>query len=174
MTLVINLFAGPGAGKSTTRAGVFHKLKLAGHNVEEAPEFAKELTWEKRQTALGCQTYIFANQLYALHRLQGQVAAVVTDSPLLLSLIYAPTDEPQSLSELVLDKWHSFNNINFFIERTKTYNPVGRNQTEQQAHGIDDTVFNTLKHLSIPFETVKGDNNAADYITDRVTYLLNS
>ena len=25
---VINLFAGPGAGKSTTAAGVFHRLKL--------------------------------------------------------------------------------------------------------------------------------------------------
>ena len=27
---VINLFAGPGSGKSTTCAGVFSKLKLAG------------------------------------------------------------------------------------------------------------------------------------------------
>lgn len=39
---VINLFAGPGSGKSTTCAGVFNKLKLAGINCEMALEYAKD------------------------------------------------------------------------------------------------------------------------------------
>lgn len=39
---VINLFAGPGSGKSTTCAGVFSKLKLAGVNCEMALEYAKD------------------------------------------------------------------------------------------------------------------------------------
>ena len=41
MTLVVNLFGGPGVGKSTLRAGVFHKLKLKLLNVEEVIEFVK-------------------------------------------------------------------------------------------------------------------------------------
>jgi hypothetical protein len=168
MTVVVNLFAGPGAGKSTTRAGVFHKLKLAGHNVEEAPEFAKELTWEKRQMAFTCQTYIFANQLYALHRLQGQVSAVITDSPLLLSNIYTPPEEPTSLHQLVMDKFNSFDNVNFLINRVKPYNPKGRNQNEDEAGSIDDTVYAYLKTMNIPFYPVDGDENAPDKIIERL------
>lgn len=168
MTLIVNLFAGPGAGKSTTRAGVFHKLKLAGYNVEEAPEFAKELTWEQRKMALGCQPYVFAHQLYSLHRLQGQVAAIITDSPLLLGNIYASPEEPNSLRQLVSDKFHSFDNINFYIQRVKPYNPSGRNQTEQEAHEIDGLVYDALVIYRIPHEIVKGDEYAVDYIVKQV------
>jgi len=44
-TIVVNLFAGPGAGKTTTMAGLFSKLKLDNIVCEMATEFAKELTW---------------------------------------------------------------------------------------------------------------------------------
>ena len=41
--IVVNLFAGPGSGKSTTCAGLFSKLKLAGIYCEMVLEYAKEL-----------------------------------------------------------------------------------------------------------------------------------
>ena len=34
MSLIINMFAGPGAGKSTTEEELFYKLKHDGYNVE--------------------------------------------------------------------------------------------------------------------------------------------
>lgn len=40
-TLLVNLFGGPGTGKSTTRAGLFNTLKLTGVNSEEVPEHAE-------------------------------------------------------------------------------------------------------------------------------------
>lgn len=46
---VINLFGGPGAGKSTTRAGLFHLMKLHGMNCEEFLEWVKQKT---RQSSL--------------------------------------------------------------------------------------------------------------------------
>ncbi len=46
-TLVINMFAGPGAGKSTLAAGTFFRLKCLGVNAEIAPEYAKDLVWEE-------------------------------------------------------------------------------------------------------------------------------
>lgn len=46
-TLIVNLVAGPGTGKSTTMAGVFYKLKSLGIDCEMVTEFAKELVWEK-------------------------------------------------------------------------------------------------------------------------------
>ena len=45
-TLVINLFSGPGVGKSTTAAMVFAKLKMNGVDCEMALEFAKEKVWD--------------------------------------------------------------------------------------------------------------------------------
>lgn len=168
MTLIVNLFAGPGAGKSTTRAGVFHKLKLAGYNVEEATEFAKDLTWEKRSTAFTCQPYIFGEQLFRMARLAGQVSAVVTDSPLLLSSIYAPEDEFDSFHQLVIDKFNSFNNINFYINRVKPYNPKGRNQDLEEAREIDWLVRDYLINMDIPYYEVNGDENAPDYIVGKV------
>ena len=46
-TLVINLCGGPGTGKSTLSANLFAKLKMAGVDVELAPEYVKDLVWEE-------------------------------------------------------------------------------------------------------------------------------
>ena len=39
MTKVINLFGGPGAGKSTIASGLFYHMKIAGYNVEMTGEW---------------------------------------------------------------------------------------------------------------------------------------
>ena len=44
---VINLFAGPGTGKSTTAAGLFYKMKSKGYMVELVTEFAKDLVYQE-------------------------------------------------------------------------------------------------------------------------------
>lgn len=43
----INLFAGPGTGKSTTAAGVFFEMKRSGMSVEYVTEYAKSLVFSK-------------------------------------------------------------------------------------------------------------------------------
>jgi len=45
--LIVDFFAGPGAGKSTTAADVFAKLKWRGVNAELIGEYAKDLTWSE-------------------------------------------------------------------------------------------------------------------------------
>lgn len=59
--LVVNLFGGPGVGKSTGAAKVFSELKLLGVNCELVGEFAKDKTWEHNSTALSCQEYVLVN-----------------------------------------------------------------------------------------------------------------
>lgn len=87
-TIVVNLFAGPGAGKTTTMAGLFSKLKLDNIVCEMATEFAKELTWEERWVALSNSIYVFAEQQYRLFKLSKKVDIIITDAPLLISYYF--------------------------------------------------------------------------------------
>lgn len=172
MTLIVNLFAGPGSGKSTTRAGVFHNLKLDGYDVEEVPEYAKILTWERRFMALSCQPHIFGEQLFALRRLEGQVEAIITDSPILLGLVYTKAGEHPGLNELTLHEFNKTKNLNIFIKRVKPFNPNGRNQTEEEARAIDEAILETLAKHNIPYRSVNGDQWAAYYISEIVKGII--
>lgn len=136
--LVLNLFGGPGSGKSTMAARVFSELKEKGYNAELVTEFAKDLTWEESHKVLDNQTYVFAKQYHRLWRLKGNVDIVVTDSPIIFSLIYGETS---SLFRMfVVDEFKKFDNINVFLKRVKKYNPKGRTQTLEEAIKIDDRI----------------------------------
>lgn len=147
-TLIVNLYAGPGTGKSSTMAGVFSELKWRGVNCEMAPEFAKEKVWEESLKILGNQIYVFGKQLHAIHRLIGKVEVIITDSPLLLSIVYGK-NEGEAFKNLVLDVHHRFNNFNIFLKRKKKYNPSGRLQTEKEAKDKDKEIVNLLKANNI-------------------------
>ena len=139
---VINLFAGPGSGKSTTCAGVFSKLKLAGINCEMALEYAKDKVWEQSFHTLDNQIYIFGKQLHRLWRLKDQV-----------DIIYDKTCN-EKFGALVLDQFNQFENINYFITRGNTYNPKGRMQTLEESIDLDCRIASLLDSNNIPFNFV--------------------
>lgn len=137
--LIVNLYGAPGAGKSTGAAYVFAKLKMAGVNAELVTEFAKDKVWEESDVALKNQAYIFGEQLFRLTRLQDKVDVVVTDSPILMSVLYTQKNSPLDTPEfdgLVTHISNSFDTFDAFIERTKTFNPAGRLQNETESDGI--------------------------------------
>lgn len=151
-TLVVNFFAGPGTGKTTTTALTFGKLKMAGRNVEIAHEFAKDLTWEGRHKALKFQPYITGKQMYKVVRLFGEVEAILTDSPILLGYIYGTDELPASYFEFLIDTFESWNTLNIFIDRDRDlrpYNPKGRNQTEEEAIELDRRLDGVLHNLDV-------------------------
>lgn len=139
-TLVVNLFAGPGTGKSTMMANIFAKLKWNGIDCEMAPEFAKDKVWEGSSHILNNQFYVSGKQYHRLQRLNGKVDVVITDSPLLLGLYYG-NQEPQAFRDLLVHYFNTFDNLNIFLERIKLYNPNGRLQTEEQAREIDKEIM---------------------------------
>lgn len=164
--IVVNLFAGPGAGKSTTAAGIFHHLKMAGINCEIVTEYAKDLTWEERHGTLKNQVYVFGKQVQRLHRLVGKVDLVVTDSPILLPLMYCPPEYPKSFAPFVKEVWDQFENRSYFLDRVKVYNPAGRNQTETEARKIDRDVISLLEGEGVDYTRVTGDYGAVAKILE--------
>ena len=49
LKMIINIFGGPGVGKSTVAADLFVIMKKEGYSVELVTEYAKELTYEKKR-----------------------------------------------------------------------------------------------------------------------------
>jgi hypothetical protein len=143
---VVNMFAGPGCGKSTLSAGLFHEMKKQHYKVEMIPEWIKgEGIWENRSQLFGDQDYIFAHQHRMQRRLIGHdIDYVITDSPLMLGMFYLPKDFPQSFKPFMLDVVNSYDNLNIFIKRNDSlpYTREGRNQDLEEAIQIDDNIRN--------------------------------
>lgn len=170
--IVVNLFGGPGAGKSTGAAYVFSKLKMAGVNVELVTEFAKDIVWEETEIPLQNQAYVFGNQSYRISRLAGKVDVAVTDSPILLSCHYGK-NEPDVFKEAVLAKFNENENINFIIRRVKPYNQIGRIHTEEESDKISDELVAMLTKYHIPFMSLAGTQKNYDAIVEEVIDALN-
>lgn len=161
--IVVNLSGAPGAGKSTGAAKIFSELKQLGVNCELVAEFAKDKTWEHNTTALSCQEYVFGKQSFRLARCRNEVDVIVTDSPLPLTIIYTTnTSIVKPLTELVMAVYDSYENINFFINRVKPYNPAGRNQTAEESDGISKRIKELYKDLHISYTEISGDKEGYD------------
>lgn len=156
---VINLFGGPGSGKSTSAALIFAHLKQQEKRVELVTEFAKQLTYDKRFNALKRQAYVFAKQLYKLESLYGEVDLVVTDSPIILSSVYAPKDYPKSFHQYAKDIFDSFDNTNILLLRPKLYQQYGRNESLKKAKKIDYKIKRLLQDNNYNYHTFRANND---------------
>lgn len=170
ITTVVNLFGGPGSGKTTTAAGLFAELKARGHNVEFAHEYAKELCWEKNPR-IAHQLSIFAEQSWRIQRLDSQVEFVITDSPLLLSLVYGQ-HMPVAFHSLVMTEHKQKPSFNVFIQRVKPYQPAGRYQDESGAIVLDLEIRRMLDDNRVSYCTIPGDLEAARHTANLLTGVL--
>ena len=171
--LIINLFGGPGTGKSTGAAYIFSKLKLAGINAELVTEFAKDKVWEEAHAPFENQLYIFAKQYFRITRCENKVDVIVTDSPLLLSLIYNNQERfGEHFDALVTSLFEYYNNYNVMLHRVKEYNPVGRFQTEEESDEISKQIENMLNDLAIKYHSFDGDLAGYDAIANEVISLI--
>lgn len=165
MTLVVNLFGPPSAGKTTVAHGILYKLKCAGISCEYAPEYAKELVWRKDDARLADQLGILEEQLSRLTTYVYQVDVIVTDGPLLLTSFYNnkywPNVHP-TMDVITLEQYHRFNNLNFFLERTHAYEARGRYQTDEESFAIQDELKSFLDVRQVPYTLMKNTDHHID------------
>lgn len=69
-----------------------------------------------------------------------------------------------SLEQTVVAASRLYNNLNIFLNRTKPYNPNGREQTEEQSNGLAVTILDTIKEHEIPFVQLDANSETADII----------
>ena len=162
---VVNMWAGPGAGKSTASAGLFNLMKSMGHRVELVTEYAKDLTYEQNFGSLKNQFLIAAMQDQRLRRLEGNVEWAITDSPLPLGIHYCTREYEEWVPEAIEAAYDRYDNFDFLVRRCKRYQTYGRTQTEHEALAIDvsiKAIFDDFTdHMSVEQAwEVKGDGDA--------------
>jgi len=143
---VINIFGGPGAGKSTMASELFVMMKKLGYKVELVTEFAKDLVYADDNTRLDDQLMVFAEQHHRLFRLKDKVDFVITDSPLLIAKVYNKSLNGVIFNPFVDDIFDRYDNINFVLERDDSfYQKYGRIHNLSQSKEIDNRIYNILK-----------------------------
>lgn len=167
--IVVNLFGAPGAGKSTGSAEIFAALKKAGINAELVSEFAKDKTWEHNITALSCQEYVFGKQSYRMARCRNDVEVIVTDSPLPLSVIYNHNPVLDiNFERTIFNIFNTYENMNYYINRVKPYNPKGRNQTEAESDALAAPIKALLYDNNVSFRDINGDDEGYKSVVEDV------
>lgn len=163
-TKVINLYAGSGAGKSTLGAEIFAYFKRQGKDIELVREYVKNWAWEGKKIGPLDQIYILGKQLKAEKTLYGKVEYIVTDSPILLCGFY---DQFYSKRENFTKYLQAINEeineliipCDFFVQRTKIFNPKGRYETEEQAKQNDVLIQDYLNKYFDKSPKILEDNS---------------
>lgn len=175
MSKLINLFGGPGIGKSSIAAGITYKLKKKHITCDNPYEFPKLLAWDKNNEAIKDQLYVLANQHRGIAKAYGKVDYIVIDSPIMFSLIYKTyynTGYPaefysDSFNQMIIDLHNKYDNLNILLERTDAgvHNDKERYQTLEESISIDTHTKKILDENNIPYHIVKvGKNTVREII----------
>jgi len=165
-TKIINLFGGPGTGKSTMAAKLYVQMKMSSLNIELAREAAKDFVWEGSTQFLTVTEYKlfnFAHQYKRIIDLYGKVDYIISDSPLLLYAFYS--SEWYELVQFIRHCNSKFNNVNLFVDRSKrVFVEAGRLHIKEEAIQIDKDVEIMLNEMNEPFYRVGIEDDVMSYV----------
>ncbi len=147
----------PCSGKTTLSALLFAEMKMNGYNVDFAHEYAKELFYEEDSFKINNQLHVFSEQLWRIRRLENKCDYTITDSSLLLSIIYSKEENPY-FKDLVLYEYKKMNNLTIFLKADFPYKQEGRFQNEIEAHEISERIYQLLIDENIPFVEINRSN----------------
>lgn len=157
MSKVINLFGGPGCGKSTLAARIFSILKLKDISCELINEYAKIAIQDDHKKVLENQIYVFGKQFHRQWRLYNKVDYIITDSPTILGVFYKSEDNPE-LDALILSEFKKVNNVNFLLKRKTIFEENGRRHDIEQSLMYDKLIKEYLDVHNLPYVEIDPDD----------------
>mgnify|MGYP003312286977 FL=1 len=179
MTKIINLFGGPGIGKSSISAGLTYNLKKRHITCDNPYEFPKLLAWDENHSAIADQLFVLANQHRGIVKSYGKVEFIILDSPILLSLTYKTYYDKnggdvypsnlygETFNKLLIEINNKYDNINILLDRTKgIHNDIERYQNLEESIELDGEIENTLIQHSLPYHKIKVDDQTVNNIID--------
>ena len=165
-TKVINIIGGPGCDKSLFSSAIILYLNLHNKTVENVPDYAKSLVWQKDFEALKNQYQIAQRQFQMIELMDGQVQFLVTECSL-PQVLYYNEHYPENICDVaktrlkILDWYKQHNNVNILVERgDKKYVHTGRFQDEDQARNIDRALRQTLTREGMKYTILPPDIDA--------------
>lgn len=178
MSKIINLFGGPGIGKSSVASGLTYQFKKNHITCDNPYEFPKILAWDENYSAISDQLYVVANQHRGIVKSYGKVDYIILDSPILLSLIYKDyynnkrgSDYPSrlyrdSFDNMILDIHRGYDSINILLKRSleSNHNEKERYHNLEQSKELDEMIERSLKEHGIKYICVEVGENVVDDI----------
>jgi len=180
----INIFGGPGAGKTTQALEIAYYLRTRGVEIEYVDEYVKEWAYDGRIPSPLDQIYISGQQFYKEVRvLSHGIPHIITDSPMLLAGLYARYyGGDEEVGELIdakadfLDKRFPF--LNIYIERDEAlFNESARLQNLEESKSIDTMILNLLvsRYGEDGFIRINPqDTQGKKALCEKITILLSS
>lgn len=138
--LRINLFGGPGVGKSILAASIYAFLARKGHQIELVREYIKNWCYLDRHCQGVDQVYVFSKQLHQEDILLRNGVSIVTDSPLWLNAAYTHrygVPGASSLDDLCRNMDSQYPALNLRLSRTVSYQKLGRYEDFEAALNMD-------------------------------------
>jgi AAA domain len=146
---IINLYGGPGAGKSTLAAYLFYRFKRAGFRTELVGEAARELIYDGQREILHSNQLLVSGMQYErLKRLQRNgMEIAIADSPLMLGQVYVGgLPEATGLCQSIDEINQEFLMCNVWIARGPDYDKEIRQQTREQAVNLDESIYKLVNY----------------------------
>lgn len=127
----VNVFGGPGSGKSTMAYAVAAELKARGYTAECVGEVVKDCIYDAARGdqeaarlldgSVESQEELYRRQSARERRLDGLVQFVVADSPAIMGLAYlapdADEDRAARLAALAQDEFEAQESVNVIVAR---------------------------------------------------------
>jgi len=112
-----------------------------------AREVAKDMIMEGSEHLLENQQMVYSEQQRILYNLNKRVDVVVTDAPILNSLIYDKIAGGTDIDfhRTIINEFDRYENRNYILNRVYTYEQAGRYQDEAGAKEVDKVVLATVK-----------------------------
>jgi len=154
----------PSVGKSATAGGLFHEMKKQNIKVEYVTEVAKDIVYSKDFFTLKDQLMITARQHHKLWKLESQVDFTINDGPFLIGLAFVQDDPHlprEEFEAMVVKMYRSYNNINFFLEKSDNYQHQQYGRKEDSAECIETghKIRAILDKYEVPYHVMKVSDN---------------